>query len=51
MDWIDLTQDWNLWRALVNIVMNLRVPYNILKYLSSSATGSFSRGTQLQELY
>jgi hypothetical protein len=26
MDWIDLAQDSNQWRALVNTVMNLRVP-------------------------
>jgi hypothetical protein len=26
MDWIDLAQDWNQWRALANTVMNLRVP-------------------------
>ena len=25
MDWIDLAQDWNRWRALVNTVMNLRI--------------------------
>jgi hypothetical protein len=25
MDWIDLAQDRDRWRALVNVIMNLRV--------------------------
>jgi hypothetical protein len=25
LDWIDLGQDWDRWRALVNAVMNLGV--------------------------
>jgi hypothetical protein len=35
MDWIDLAQDREKWRILVNTVMKLRVPYNAGKFLSS----------------
>jgi hypothetical protein len=49
MDLIDLAQDIYQWRALVNTVMNLRVPYNAGKFLSISTSGDSSRRAQLPE--
>jgi hypothetical protein len=49
MDWIDLAQDMDQWRALVNTVMNLRVSQNVGKFMSSCATSSFSGRVQVHE--
>jgi hypothetical protein len=35
MDWIDMARDKDRWRALVNAVMNLRIPQNARNFLSS----------------
>jgi hypothetical protein len=34
-NWIHLASDKDIWRVLVNIEMNLRIPQNVGKFLSS----------------
>jgi hypothetical protein len=50
MDLIDLAKDRERWRALVDTVMNLRVPYNAGKFLRSCTIDGFSRRAQLHEV-
>ena len=31
MDWNDVDQDRDIWRALVNVIVQVRVPYSVLE--------------------
>jgi hypothetical protein len=48
MDWIDLALDRIRLRVSVNTVMNIRISYNVEKFLSGRAAGRFSTRAQLQ---
>jgi hypothetical protein len=50
MDWINVAEDKDQWRALVNKVMNFRAPQNNGHFLSGCVTGSFSRRAQFREI-
>jgi hypothetical protein len=50
MDCINLLEDRHQWWTLVNTVMNILVPYNAGKFLSSCTIGGFSRRAQLHEV-
>jgi hypothetical protein len=43
MEWIELAQDRDQWKTFVNTVMSVEFTYNAGKFLSSCATGGFSR--------
>jgi hypothetical protein len=48
MNWIDMAQDRDQWRALVNTILNLRVPSNSGKFLSGCIIGGPLRRAQLR---
>ena len=49
MDWIELGQDSDWWHALVNVIMNLWVPYNVGNFFTNRKPVSFSRTTLLHK--
>jgi hypothetical protein len=49
MNWIDLAEDRDQWRAFVYTVINLMVPKHAGNFLSGCTIGSFSRRAQLHE--
>jgi hypothetical protein len=50
LDWIGLAQDRNRWRALVNSVLNLHVPWNAGKLSSGLASSGLSSIAQLHRV-
>jgi hypothetical protein len=47
VDWIGLVKDRNRWRAVVNSVLNLRVPWNAGKLSSDLTSSGLSISVQL----
>jgi hypothetical protein len=50
VDWIGLAQDRDRWRALVDSLLNLRVPLNAGKLSSGLASSGLSSSVQLHRV-
>jgi hypothetical protein len=50
VDWIRLAKDRNRWRALVNSVLNLRVPWNVGKLSSGLTSSGLSSSVQFNRV-
>ena len=50
VDWIRLAHDWVKWKALIRMVMNLRVPYNVGDFVANLMSGCITRRAVLRVL-
>jgi hypothetical protein len=50
VDWIGLAKDKNRWRALVNSVLNLRVPRNFGKLWNDLTSSGLSSSARLHRV-
>jgi hypothetical protein len=50
VDWIGLAHNGDRWRALVNSILNFRVPQNAGKLSSVQTTRDLSSSTQLHRV-